>query len=150
MHSTFIAVRSIRLEPILRVYEGCVRAYLGEIEGANIAKLHRFSGKVSYLFYPTFDTEAHPALFRSLKISLRTLQLDCYDYATVDNPPILHRKETFLPEDYPGYQKFAKLTRLEEQAGLLTNTATIGTRNGWLERLGEAGMRIEAHRLQKS
>ena len=63
------------------------------------------------LFYPAFDTEAHPALLRSLKISLRTLQLDCYDYATVDNPPILHRKESFLPEDYPGYPMFAELTR---------------------------------------
>ena len=44
-----------RLEPLLRVYEGCARAYLGEMEGANIIKLHRFSGKVSYLFYPSFD-----------------------------------------------------------------------------------------------
>ncbi len=25
-----------RLEPLLRVYEGCARAYLGEVEGANI------------------------------------------------------------------------------------------------------------------
>ncbi len=138
-----------RLEPILRVYEGCARAYLGEIEGANILKLHRFSGKMSYLSYPDFDTEAHPALLRSLKISLRTLQLDCYDYATVDNPPILHRKESFLPADYPAYETFAELTRLEEEAGLLTNSATIGTRKGWQERLREAGIRIEGHQMQR-
>jgi hypothetical protein len=25
-----------QLEPLLRVYEGCARAYLGEIEGANL------------------------------------------------------------------------------------------------------------------
>ena len=136
-----------RLEPILRVYEGCVRAYLGELDGANIIKLHRFSGKVSYMFYPAFDTEAHPALFRSLKISLRTLQLDCYDYATASNPPILHRKESFLPEDYPGYQSFAELTRWEEENGLLTETSTIGTRCGWETRLCEAGVTIEGHRL---
>ncbi len=139
-----------RLEPILRVYEGCARAYLGEIEGANILKLHRFSGKVSYLFYPAFDTEAHPPLLRSLKLSLRTLQLDCYDYATAENPPVLHRKESFLPADYPAYDTFAELTRLEEEAGLLENTATIGTRNGWQDRLREAGMKIEGHRLLNS
>ena len=139
-----------RLEPILRVYEGCARAYLGEIEGANILKLHRFSGKVSYLFYPAFDTEAHPPLLRSLKLSLRTLQLDCYDYATAENPPVLHRKELFLPADYPAYDTFADLTRLEEEAGLLENTATIGTRNGWQDRLREAGMRVEGHRLLNS
>jgi len=139
-----------RLEPILRVYEGCARAYLGEIEGANILKLHRFSGKVSYLFYPAFDMEAHPVLLRSLRISLRTLQFDCYDYATVDSPPILHRKESFLPPDYPSYETFVELTRLEEEAGLLENTVTIGTRSGWQERLREAGMRIEGHQLLRS
>jgi DNA phosphorothioation-associated putative methyltransferase len=32
------------LEPLLRVYEGCGRAYLGEVEGANLIKIHRRSG----------------------------------------------------------------------------------------------------------
>jgi len=139
-----------RLEPILRVYEGCARAYLGEVDEANVIKLHRFSGKVSYLVYPGFDSEAHPALARSLKLSLRTLQLDCYDYATTSNPPILHRKETFLAEDYPGYAMFAELTRQEEERGLLKEASRIGTRAGWEERLREAGVRIEGHELVES
>jgi DNA phosphorothioation-associated putative methyltransferase len=117
------------------------------MEGANIVKLHRFSGKVSYLFYPEFDTVAHPVLLRSLKVSLRALQLDCYDYATASNPPILHRKEAFLPEDYPQYQTFAALTRQEEECGLLADTATIGTRDGWQSRLHEAGMEVRGHNL---
>ena len=50
------------LEPILRIYEGCGRAYLGEVEGANIIKIHRRSGKLSYLVYPDFETDPHPAL----------------------------------------------------------------------------------------
>jgi hypothetical protein len=29
------------LEPLLRIYEGCGRTYLGEIEGANIIKIDR-------------------------------------------------------------------------------------------------------------
>ncbi len=136
-----------RLEPILRVYEGCARAYLGEVDEANVIKLHRFSGKVSYLVYPGFDSEAHPVLARSLKLSLRTLELDCYDYTTSSNPPILHRKETFLAEDYPGYAMFAELTRREEERGLLKDAAGIGTRERWEERLREAGVRIEAHEV---
>ena len=42
---------------------GCsraVRTYLGEIAGANLIKLHRQSGKVSYLAYPEFETDPHP------------------------------------------------------------------------------------------
>jgi DNA phosphorothioation-associated putative methyltransferase len=108
------------------------------------------SNSSTYLCYPDFDREAHPALLRSLKVSLRTLQLDCYDYANVDNPPILHRKESFLPTDYPGYETFAELSRREEEASLLENSATIGTRHDWQERLREAGMRIERHELLRS
>jgi hypothetical protein len=37
------------LGPLLRVYEGCGRMYLGEIEGANLIKIHRRSGRISYL-----------------------------------------------------------------------------------------------------
>jgi DNA phosphorothioation-associated putative methyltransferase len=67
------------LDPLLRVYEGCARAYLGTLDGANLIKLHRQSGKVSYLVYPDFETDPHPALQRSVKLSLRTREIDCFD-----------------------------------------------------------------------
>jgi DNA phosphorothioation-associated putative methyltransferase len=89
------------LDPLLRVYEGCARAYLGTLDGANLIKLHRQSGKVSYLVYPDFETDPHPALLRSVKLSLRTREIDCFDYTASANPPVLHRKETFLPSDHP-------------------------------------------------
>ena len=135
------------LEPLLRIFEGCARSYLGEIEDTNIVKLHRFSGKISYLAYPDFDKKPHPELIRSVKLSLRTLDLDCYDYSESKNPPVLHRKETFLADDHPYHDKFARLTRQEEKNGLLEETATIGTRNGWQIRLDEFGFKLKGHRL---
>ena len=138
------------LEPLLRIYEGCARSYLGEIEDTNIVKLHRFSGKISYLSYPDFEKKPHPELKRSVKLSLRTLDLDCYDYSESKNPPVLHRKETFLLKEHPSYDKFAKLTRQEEKKGLLDETATIGTRNGWQVRLDEFGFSLKGHRLVKN
>jgi DNA phosphorothioation-associated putative methyltransferase len=135
------------LSPLLRVYEGCARAYLGEIDGANLIKLHRQSGRVSYLVYPDFETDPHPALFRSVKLSLRTREIDCLEYNASTNPPILHRKEAFLADDHPLYAKFARLTQQEEKHGLLDDTATIGTRDGWLARLSAAGFALRGHRL---
>jgi len=135
------------LEPLLRVYEGCARAYLGEIEDTNLVKLHRFSGKVSYLAYPDFEKNPHPVLTRSVKLNLRNLDLECYDYTERENPPILHRKETFLREDHPLYERFARLTRQEEKNGLLDDSRTIGTKNGWNIRLDEAGFTLRGHRL---
>jgi hypothetical protein len=51
--------------------------------------------------------DPHPALFRSFRLNLRIRQLDCYDYATVANPPVLHRKDTFLRPDDERHAKFA-------------------------------------------
>ena len=138
------------LPPLLRVYEGCARAYLGEIEGANLIKLHRHSGKVSYLTYPDFETNPHPALLRSVKLSLRTREIDCLEYQASTNPPILHRKESFLAPDHPLHAKFARLTKQEEKHGLLDDTATIGTRDGWQARLNAAGFALRGHRLVRS
>ncbi len=135
------------LESILRVYEGCGRAYLGEIDSANIVKIHRFSGKVSYLVYPDFETDPHPSFARCVKLSMRTRDIECYDYADAENPPILHCKETFLQPDHPLAPKFARLTRQEEMHGLLSDAASIGTRAGWESRLQESGFALRGHRL---
>lgn len=138
------------LEPVLRVYEGCGRAYLGEVEGANVIKIHRRSGKLSYLSYPDFDTDPHPSLGRCVRLSLRTRQLDCTDYSKSTNPPVLHRKETFLHDDHPLREKFSRLTRQEEEHGLLADASGIGTRNGWESRLRDSGFAIKGHRLLRA
>ena len=138
------------LEPLLRIYEGCGRTYLGEIEGANIIKIHRRSGKLSYLAYPEFETDPHPALLRCVRLNLRTRQIECYDYASSANPPVLHRKETFLSLDDPRRNKFARLTAQEEKQGLLEDPSGIGTRDGWQKRLSERGFALKGHRLVRS
>jgi DNA phosphorothioation-associated putative methyltransferase len=89
------------LDLLLRVDEGCARAYLGEIEGADPIKLHRHSGQVSYLVDPDFDADPHPALLRGINLNLRTREIEGTDYAASPNPPVLHRKEAFLVRDDP-------------------------------------------------
>ena len=86
-------------------------------------------------------------LARSIKLSLRTRGARCSDYANNANPPVLHRKETFLPADHPLHAKFAWLTQQEEEHGLLDDTATIGTKEGWQRRLHEKGLVVRGHRL---
>jgi DNA phosphorothioation-associated putative methyltransferase len=135
------------LEPLLRIYEGCGRAYLGEVEGVNVIKIHRRSGKLSYLVYPEFENDPHPALLRSVRVNLRTRQIDCNDYAQSANPPVLHRKDSFLALDHPLREKFARLTAQEEKHGLLSEPSGIGTRDGWLRRLSEYGFELRGHRL---
>ena len=84
------------LEPLLRVYEGCARALVGEIEDANVVKLHRFSGKVTYLCYRDFETAALPELQLRVKVSLRTLDIGFYDYSRWDVRPVLEERNAVL------------------------------------------------------
>src|SRR5262249_11272385 len=89
----------------------------------------------------------HPALVRSIKLNLRTREIESTEYPGSANPPVLHRKEAFLLPDDPRRAKFERLTRQEERAGLLDETATIGTRSGWAAGCGAAGYALRGHGL---
>ena len=136
------------LPPLLRVYEGCARGYIGVVEDANVVKLHRRIPQVSYLAYPHFDRDPHPALTGSLVVHLRTLQVRYIDYRTTESPPILHWKETFVPVDYPLHAKFARLTRQEKRWGLYEHPAAIGTRLVGVAACGE-GVWLTGHRVTR-
>jgi DNA phosphorothioation-associated putative methyltransferase len=137
------------VSPLLRVFEGCGRALAGTAEGTTLVKLHRLEPKVSYLAYPDFDTVAHPALATSVRADLGRLDVRIRDFRLFSNPPILHRKETFVPADYPGRERFARLTAQEERAGLLAHGSTIGTRDRWDSLLAAGGLMIRGHRLER-
>ncbi len=84
---------------------------------------------------------------RMFPVPSRLRPLECYDYSQSANPPILHRKETFLHPQHPLHARFARLTQQEERHGLLSDTATIGTRAGWEARLSGAGFALRGQRL---
>jgi hypothetical protein len=137
------------LPAVLRVYAGCAETLTGTVENATILKMHREKPQVSFLSYPSFDKDPHPLLAASIVARLREFTVSYKDFSTRDNPPILHRKETFLPDGYPNKVKFERLTRQEERAGLL-DSPRIGTRAGWNECLREAGFALRGHRLVRT
>ena len=135
------------LSPVLRLFEGCARGYIGRVSEANLIKLHRQEPKVSYLGYPDFETDPHPALAFSLTVHFQTFRVKFQDYRSNRNPPILHRKETFLHPSHPLYEKFSRLTRIEEKKNLYENPSLIGTRDGWEKVLAEKKLYFRGHRL---
>ena len=81
-------------------------------------------------------------------MSIAALAVDSRDYTTSSNPPILHRKETFVANDYPLASKFRRLTEQEERFGLYHgDTRAIGSLDGWIDRLAEAGVELRGHRV---
>jgi len=137
------------LDPQLQAYERQARQIGSLPEEATLVKFNTEKPSISYLFYPDFDGDPHPALQGSYAVNLQTEESQYRDYRTSANPPILHRKETFVTPDYPRYAEFARLTHEEEALGLLENSRFIGTRQPWLQRLRHHGVEIRGHRLRK-
>ena len=135
------------LPPVLRVYEGCGRQLAGAVEGLTLVKLFRRRARVSYLVYEDFDRHPHPALRQAFVADLRRLDLRRLDYRQAPNPPILHRKELFVADDYPARARFARLTAREERLRLLAAPSAIGTRDGWRAVLARHGVTTRGHRI---
>jgi DNA phosphorothioation-associated putative methyltransferase len=136
-----------RLPGILRVYEGCARVLSGAVEGTTIVKLRRHEPKISYLAYPSFNDDAHPSLASSVRIDLQSFHLKYRDFKDSTDPPILHRKEEFVSEDYPNRGMFCALTSAEEAAGLFAHPEQIGSKERWEALLGKQRLRVHDHTL---
>jgi len=137
------------LPSVLKAFEGCARVLLGEIEGDYLLKINRTKPKISYLIYPDFEKSPHPALKESWVVSLHELDEKFYSFSDRENPPILHRKETFVPNDHPSRDKFQRLTRQEEKWGLFDEPQKIGTQKGWEAKLNEKGVKLRGHRVER-
>ena len=136
-----------KLDSVLKDYEARARKLVDNLDRATIIKFGIDRPKISYLYYPDFDRDPHPQLHQSIVVDLATEEVAIRQYHNSHNPPILHRKETFVGKDYPLYQTFAELTQEEEALGLLDNSRHIGTLQEWTRLLLQQGISLVHHRV---
>ena len=105
----------------------------------NIVKFYKRHFKLSLLNYPTFDSYPYPALMQSHTIDLANVQVRSADYSKSLNPPILHRRETFVTSDKKTKKLYKSFTEEGEQIGLYENTRKIGFRNQWEQLIRRKG-----------
>ncbi len=135
------------VDPLLQEYEYQARSLVDNINHATIVKFGTDRPKISYLYYPDFDRDPHPQLHQSIVVDLTTEEVSVRQYHNSHNPPILHRKETFVSTDYPLYQTFAQLTQEEVTLGLLDNSRHIGTLQEWTRLLLQQGISLVGHHV---
>jgi DNA phosphorothioation-associated putative methyltransferase len=78
----------------------------------NIIKFFKKDFKISLLYYPSFFEDSYPALHTSHTVDLGKGTVRPSSYGKSDNPPILHRKETFLEQNHPSVILFRKITQV--------------------------------------
>lgn len=135
------------LPALLRVLLFAARQVVGEVD-YNIVKISMDGRKISFLNYRDFEGNAHPELIHSVRVHLPTASYAIRNYSESENPPILHRKETFVDALFPDYGTFADLTRQEEELDLLSQP-DIGFKQRWAAILAERQLQIVNHTIDR-
>ncbi|WP_368622615.1 DNA phosphorothioation-associated putative methyltransferase [Paraburkholderia sp. BR13444] len=104
-HSLQVHVSLVeRLPAVLRFYVYCGLRLWDSISDVQLIKIHICSGKLSLMEYADFDIAPLPRLRRRIKVFLRKLDYQVFDYGTIEYPmPLLYRKSHYLHEEYPRY-----------------------------------------------
>ena len=117
----------------------------------NIVKFFKRDHKIALLSYPSFFEDSYPSLHQSITVDLEKLTFRKADYSKSANPPILHRKETFLVPNHPEVPRFREITEEGIQAGLYEKTRNIGFKQSWERLISRKGYRlIEGRLISKS
>ena len=111
----------------------------------NVVKFYKRDHKVTLLHYPRFFADPYPAVERAYTIDLDKQTFRESDYAKSDNPPILHRKETFLKGDHSAVPLFQAITDEGERIGLYKNPRTIGFKKSWERLISNKGYVFDEH-----
>lgn len=109
----------------------------------NIIKLYTHDYKVAFLNYPTFETYSYPSLAQAFTVDLAKLKVRKANYSESTNPPILHRKETFVEKDHPLASEFIAITKEGEDIGLYEKTRSIGFKNSWERLISNKGYYLD-------
>jgi DNA phosphorothioation-associated putative methyltransferase len=136
-------------QSILGLLVGIQKTLLLQDFEFNVLKFYTRDFKISLLHYPTFFEESYPALSKSCTIDLVRKKYRIASYENSKNPPILHRKETFLPPDHPSIPEFEEITKEGEEIGLYENTKQIGFKQNWERLIKRKGYQLVSGRLMK-
>jgi DNA phosphorothioation-associated putative methyltransferase len=106
------------LPPALRLYIGCGARLYGEVQEADVVKIHIGSGKLSVMAYDDYAGLAIPLLIERVKIDLRRQQVHYFEYGDEFPPQPLYFKSEYMNADCDGYDAQCafdeQLRRLEQ------------------------------------
>ena len=133
------------LPALLRLLAFAGKQIVGDI-AYDVLKLSTHGRSLSFLRYPEFDSDPHPALHSTTRVYLPKAEYSIRDYSRSENPPILHRKDTLVTKSHPLYEQFRELTLQEENLGLLSQPG-IGFRREWLALLEGRRLKLSSHKV---
>ena len=114
LHTSLVS----RLDPVLRVYVGCATALYGDVLSADLVKIHIQSGKLTLMKFDDFIGKPLPRMLNRVKVKLRELDLDYFQYGGQYPPPFLYFKSRYINEEFPGFPEQQEFDRKLEALGM--------------------------------
>ena len=146
VHSTQVT----QLPVPLRIYVGCATVLYGDVEQADLLKIHSQSGKLSLMRYDDFDNQPLPRLLERVKINLREQTFDLYQYGEDYEPSYLYLKSRFINEEFPNYAEQAYFDEQLQALGLFNFSGYGPKPNDFQETLANARWAIDGFQMVRS
>ena len=108
-----------RLPTELRAYVGCAEQLYGDIEEADLVKIHIASRKITLLKYQYYDTSPLPLLRERVKIDLGRQEIFFFDHYKREPRWLLYMKSWYMDESLPGYKRQKAFDKKLQSLGLL-------------------------------
>jgi len=134
-----------RLPVLLRTFIACAGLLYGDLQEADIVRIHKFSGKVTFLTFTDFDSAPLPVLALRTRVNLRAVQVDVFDHT--GDGQLLYFKERFLEADDPQRGRLVAISESLRELGIADSTF-MGPNAAQLRRILAEAKRTElAHEL---
>ncbi|MDD5126009.1 DNA phosphorothioation-associated putative methyltransferase [Methylovulum sp.] len=134
----------------LRIYIGCATVLYGDVEQADLLKIHSQSGKLSLMRYDDFVGQPLPRLLERVKINLREQTFDLYQYGEDYEPTYLYFKSRFINEESTNYAEQAYFDEQIQALGLFDFSGYGPKPNEFRETLANARWAIDGFHLVRS
>jgi hypothetical protein len=107
-------------------------------------KIHKASGKVTFLVYDDFDGKALPELQHRIKVNLRTRWVQAFDHR--GSGQLLYFKERFLGYDYPRLEEMAAFSAKLRKLGITEQVGFGPTNIEFQELIARHGLNANLNR----
>jgi DNA phosphorothioation-associated putative methyltransferase len=139
-----------RLPAALRCYAGCAAKLYGDVDTADLVKIHIQSGKLTLLFYDDYESSPLPRLRERTKINMRNQRIDFFGHSADREPELLYLKSRYMTVDQEGYYRQKAFDHALLELGLFDFSGYGPPANVFEATLKAAGYYIRGFEIPKN
>ncbi len=123
-HSLYVHTALVdSLPTVLRTLIACAEFLYGNLREADILKIHKHSGKVTFLSYAEFDSALLPKLTTRTKVNLRTQRVEVFNHS--GDGQLLYFKERYIDPADPQCPRLREISESLMKLGV-SNACFLG------------------------